>query len=183
MPSRTEVHRELARRRYESQVHGHENGRIEIWYTPEGEIDEPYELTLFSPKRGDWTVPMTSRASMDSNPEFQMYWTRIPDFGIKDYTVWPNEDGWIARMTFAGTALDGTPVTAHQVDIVATDERCRIVRMEWYSDQLQWFNVFSVASGKPVTEVQELFATTGGFKRLIEETIAGRDELRAQSAP
>ena len=176
MQNRTEVHRELARRRYESQVNGWKEGRIDIWYTPEGDIGEPYELTLFSPKRGDWKVQMTSRASMDSNPEFQMYWTGIPDFGIKDYTVWPNEEGWIARITFAGTALDGTSVTAHQVDIVTTDDKLRVTRLEWYSDQLQWFTVWSVASGKPVEEVQDLFRSTDGFKRLIADTLAGREK-------
>ena len=181
MQNRTEVHRELARRRYESQVNGYETGRVEMWYAPDGDIGEPYELTLFSPKRGDWKVQMADRYSNDSNPEFQMYWTGIPDFGIREYTVWPNEEGWIARMTFGGTALDGTPVTAHQVDIVTTDDKCRIARLEWYSDQLQWFGVWSVASGKPVDEVQELFTSTDGFKRLIAETLAGRDERRAQA--
>jgi hypothetical protein len=44
--------------------------------------------------------------------------------------------------------------------------------MEWYTDSPQWLRVFSVASGKPIEEVQEYFETTGGFARLIEETIA-----------
>jgi hypothetical protein len=91
--NRIAVHRETARRTYESQKHGYQVGYIDVWYTPDGEIDEPYELTLFSPKRGEWTVRMTSRDSMDPNPEFEMYWTRIPDLGIKEYDVFPHEDG------------------------------------------------------------------------------------------
>jgi hypothetical protein len=83
MVSPIAVHRETARRAYESQKHGYQVGHIDVWYTPDGEIDEPYELTLFSPKRG----------SMDPNPEFQIYWTRIPDLGIKEYDVFPHEDG------------------------------------------------------------------------------------------
>ncbi|MFC7886897.1 hypothetical protein ACFUVV_34165 [Streptomyces sp. NPDC057376] len=156
---------------------------IEVWYTPDGEIDEPYELTLFSPKRGEWTVPMTGRDSMDSNPEFQMYWTRIPDFGIKEYDVLAHEDGWIARQVFGGTAVDGTSVTAHQVDFVTTDERCRVVRLEWYTDPNQWLRVWSVASGKPLAEVSELFDTHDGFKRLIADTIAGRERREVPTEP
>jgi hypothetical protein len=167
--NRTEIHREMARNKYEAQAIGHELGRIDVWYTPEGPAKEPYELTLFSPKRGEWTV---AADTMDPTREFQMYWTRIPDFRIRDYEVFAHEDGWISKQEFGGTALDGTEVVAHQVDFVTTDEQCRIVRMEWYTDSPQWLEVFSVASGKPIEEVQEYFETTGGFARLIEETIA-----------
>ena len=117
--NRVETHREMARRKYEAQAVGHEVGHIDVWYTPEGPAREPYELTLFSPKRGEWKV---SADTMDPNREFQMYWTRIPDFGIKDYEVWPVETGWIARLAYKGTARDGEEIVAHQVDIVTTDD-------------------------------------------------------------
>src|SRR5437868_4533687 len=171
--NRVEMHREMARKKYEAQKVGYQVGHIDIWYTPDGPAREPYELSLVSPKRGDWTV---SADTMDPNREFQMYWTRIPDFGIKDYEVFAHEDGWIAKQVFGGTAIDGTEVTAHQVDFATTDDQCRIVRLEWYIDSPQWLRVFSVASGKPIEEVEKYFETTGGFARLIDETIASRPE-------
>jgi hypothetical protein len=161
---------------YESQVVGYKDGRIAIHggWTPDGEIHEPYDLTLFSPKRGDWTVRMTRPDSMNPNGEFQMYWTRIPDFGIREYDVFPREDGWIAKLVYKGTAFDGTSVTAHQVDFAYTDQQSRVVRMEWYTDQLQWFNVWSAASGKSVDEVRRKVESLDGWSQLIAETIAGR---------
>jgi hypothetical protein len=119
-------------------------------------------------------VTVTGPETMDGNPEFQMYWTGIPDFHIDHYEDFPHEDGWICRMVYKGTAKDGTTVVAHQVDFATVDDRGRVVRMEWYSDPNQWLRVWQAASGKSIEEVDALFATTDGFKQLIEETIAGR---------
>jgi hypothetical protein len=177
------MHREMARRMYESQVVAHRVGRLEphgAW-TYSGKVDEPYDLTLFSPKRGDWIKRMTSETSMNPDPEFQMYWTGMPDFGIKHYEVFPHEDGWICRMVYKGTTRDGTEVVAHQVDIATTDDKNRVVRMEWYTDPNQWLRVWQAASGKPMAEVSQLFDSLDGFQRLIDDTIASR-EARSASA-
>jgi hypothetical protein len=165
----------MARRKYEAQKVGSETGHIEPWYSPDGVIDEPWELTLFSARRGDWTVSVDS---MNPDPEFQMYWTRIPDFGIKEYEVYPHEQGWVAKQVFRGTAIDGTPVVGHQIDFVTTDDQCRIVRIEWYVDSAEWERIWSVASGKPIEEVHALVTTLGGFQRLIDGTSDGRDRGR-----
>jgi hypothetical protein len=117
---------------------------------------------------------MGGEDGMDPNPEFQMYWTGMPDFRIKEYEVFPHEQGWIAKMVYGGTAHDGTEVSAHQADFVTTDDQYRIVRMEWYTDPNQWLRVWSVASGKPIEEVSRLFDTHAGFEQLIADTIASR---------
>jgi hypothetical protein len=180
MADRIETHREMARRMYESQVDGYKVGHIERHggWTADGKVHEPYELTLFSPKRGDWTVTVTPEKP-DPNPEFQMYWTGMPDFGIRNYEVFPHEDGWVCRMVYKGTTRDGTEVVAHQVDFATVDEQGRVVRMEWYTDPNQWLRVWSAASGKSIEEVSALFDTLNGFQRLIDETIAGRDARAA----
>jgi hypothetical protein len=172
---RLELHRDMARRMYEPQVTGHELGNVDAsnaCWTADGEIHEPYELTLFSPKRGDWTVTMTSPESMDPDAEFQMYWKGIPDYGIKKYDVWPLEDGWIARLVYGGTARDGEAVIAHQVDIVTTDDQERVVRLEWYVDQEQWLRVWAKASGKTVEEVRAMVETLDGWERFLAEVNA-----------
>jgi hypothetical protein len=171
---RVELHRDMARRMYEPQVNGYEVGNVDAsnaGWTADGEIREPYELTLFSPKRGDWTVTLSS-PGMDSNPEFRMYWKGIPDYGIEKYDVWPLEEGWIARLVYAGTARDGEHVVAHEVDIVTTDEQERVVRLEWYVDQEQWLQVWAKASGKTVDEVRAMVVTLDGWQQFLAEANA-----------
>jgi hypothetical protein len=172
---RIELHRDMARRMYEPQVTGYERGNVDgsnASWTADGSIDEPYELTLFSPKRGDWTVTIASPDTMDGNAEFRMYWKGIPDFGIKKYDVWPLEDGWIARLIYGGTARDGERIVAHQVDIVTTDDQDRVVRLEWYVDQEQWLQVWAKASSKTVDEVRTMVATLNGWDRFLAEVNA-----------
>jgi hypothetical protein len=177
MTDRTERHRRMAEIMYSTQVTGHKVGHVDMpgaWNCYGKDKHEPYELTLFSPKRGDWTVTVTGLESMDGNPEWQMYWTGIPDFRISHYEVFPHEDGWICRMVFEGTSRAGEKIVAHQVDFATVDEQGRVARMEWYTDPNQWLRVWNVASGKPLEEVDALFATTDGFRQLIDETIASR---------
>src|ERR1700712_2095797 len=121
---RLELHCQMARRMYEPQIDAYKIGWVENkGWTSDGEIHEPFELTLFSPKRGDWTVQLTDGTSMDPNAEFGMYWHGIPDFGIRWYEVFPHEHGWIARIRYEGTAKDGSLVVAHQVDFATVDDK------------------------------------------------------------
>jgi hypothetical protein len=182
MRDRVETHREMAKRMYESQVDAFKVGHVEnnCW-TADAEIHEPFELTLFSPKRGDWTVQITGPDSMDPNAEFGMYWNGIPDFGIKWYEVFPHENGWICRMRYEGTAKDGTLVVAHQVDFATVDEKGRVVRLEWYVDQPQWNQVWAKASGKTVEEVAAKVATLGGWDDFLAEVNADREAREASA--
>jgi hypothetical protein len=185
MHDRIQLHREMATRMYEAQVVGYQHGRIEIHggWTADGQVHEPYEMTLFSPKRGDWTIRMTRPDTMNPNAEFQMYWFGIPDFGIKWYEIFPHEDGWICRMRFEGTATDGELVVAHQVDFATVDDQGRVVRMEWYVDQPQWNKVWSKASGKTVEEVAAKVATLGGWDSFLAEINAAKRAREAAESP
>ncbi|MFC7886323.1 hypothetical protein ACFUVV_31220 [Streptomyces sp. NPDC057376] len=167
---------EMARRMYETQVRAH---RTHSLVQPgilsyDDDFSEPWDLVLFSPKRGDWTVRITGPESFDGEPEFRMYWTGMPDFAITSYEVFPHEDGWVCRMVYTGHTRDGEEIVAHQVDFATIDDKGRLVRMEWYTDPNQWLRVWSAATGKTVAEVDEYFATTDGFARMIQETIASR---------
>ena len=97
-----------------------------------------------------------------------MYWNRIPDFRIVEYQVWPNEQGWIARLIFAGTANDGTPVRAHQVDIVTVDDTGKVARIEYHCDAGEWIDqVWSKASGLSAAQVRQVLAQPHGWNSLI----------------
>ncbi len=173
--SRLDVHREMARCMYEPQMTAYKTGtnvRLGGAWSAGGEIHEPWTLTTFGPMAGEGTATLNGAPeSMDCSPEFQMYWTGIPDFRITDYKVWPTEEGWIARITYGGTARDGTPVLAHQADFVTVDDTGRVVRVEWFVDTNQWQQrVWSKASGKSVDELREMLSKPGGFQKLIEYT-------------
>jgi hypothetical protein len=165
---------EMARRMYDVQVTGHltqsldQRGVLSF----DDDFAEPWDLVLFSPKRGDWTVRITGPESFDGEPEFRMYWTGMPDFAVTRYEVFPHEAGWVCRMVYTGHTRSGEEVVAHQVDFATVDEQGRLVRMEWYTDPNQWLRVWSAATGRSVAEVDRYFATTDGFARMIEETIA-----------
>jgi hypothetical protein len=117
-------------------------------------------------------VPMSGPDSMDPNAEFRMYWKGIPDYGIKDYEVWPVETGWIARLAYKGTARDGEEIVAHHVDIVTTDNQGRVVRLEWYVDQEQWLRVWAKASGMSVEELRAKVTTLDGCQQFLVEVNA-----------
>jgi hypothetical protein len=180
MQEKIELHLRMAERMYDSQVEAYKAGHVEnnCW-TADGKIHEPFELTLFSPKRGDWTVRVTGPESMDPNAEFNLYWFGIPDFGIVWYEVTPREDGWICRMRYEGTATDGEHVVAHQVDFATVDDKGRVVRLEWYVDQPQWNAVWAKASGRTVEEVAAKVATLGGWDAFLAEVNA---EKKAREA-
>jgi hypothetical protein len=63
-------------------------------------------------------------------------------------------------------------ITAHQVDIVTTDDQDRVIRLEWYVDQEQWLTVWAKASGKSVDEVRTMVQTLDGWDRFLAEVNA-----------
>jgi len=69
--------------------------------------------------------------------ELQIYWARIPDFGI-DARIFPGEDGWAQVLYWSGTADNGELKEAQEIDVFKTDENFNIVRKEIYSDLGQW---------------------------------------------
>jgi hypothetical protein len=169
---RVAVHRETARRKYDAMRVGHEIGYVKAWYTPDGEIHEPFNVTMFAPTSGEHTVAVDS---IDPNSEFQMFWKRIPDFGIKEYEVFPHEAGWVAKQVYRGTALDGSEVVAYQAEFVWTDDQCRVVRVERYKDMSEWHRVWAVATGRSVSDVEASFTHPDGAQQLMEDVTAPED--------
>ena len=173
-----EIRRQMARCMYEPQKTAYQQGLVRLpgAWSADGQIHEPWMLTTFGPLAGETRHTINGADdSMDGTREFQMYWTGIPDFRITEFKVWPTQEGWIARIIYSGTTRDGTPVLAHQVDIVTVDEKHRVVRIEWFCDTNQWTQqVWSRASGKSVEELREMLSKPGGFQALIEYTLSQR---------
>jgi hypothetical protein len=175
--SRTARHEEMARRMYEPQMTPHwpleGPGSMDGSTSANPDDQEPWEMRTWGPLNGELTVSMPRPPKKEHSGEFLMYWSRIPDFRILEYRVWPNEDGWIARIEYGGTARDGTSVLAHQVDIVTVDERGRLVRLEWHCDSNEWINqVWTASSDLPADNVRELLAKPDGFQLLIDHALA-----------
>jgi hypothetical protein len=167
--TRVELHRRMAQRKYDQQM-------IPRWrigepgiLTADGQPRGPWRVTTWGPLNGESGFTTTGAAPMEYTGEFLMYWSRIPDFRITEYKVWPTEQGWIARIIFGGTAKDGTPVRAHQVDVVTVDESGKVVRIEYHCDAGEWINqVWMKASGLPAQKVREVLAQPKGWDRLID---------------
>lgn len=175
---RAEIYREMARCTYEPQMTAYRNKAAGISlpgaWSAGGKLHDPWTITFFGPMAGEFTATIDgSPDSMSCTNEYRMYWTGFPDFRITDYKVWPIEDGWIARITFKGTAPDGTTAEVHQADIATVDEEGRLVRVEWFVDTNQWQQrVWSKASGLSMEELREMLSQKGGFQKLIEHTLS-----------
>lgn len=171
------IYREMARCTYEPQMTAYKEKqpiRLPGAWSAGGKIHEPWTITFFGPMAGEFTATLDGSAdNMDCTPEYRMYWTGFPDFRIADYTVWTKEDGYVARITFTGTARDGTTVEVHQCDIATVDEEGRLKRVEWFVDTNQWQQrVWSKASGLSMDELREMLAQKGGFQKLIDYTLS-----------
>jgi hypothetical protein len=167
--ARLQANLELAQRKYDQQM-------IPRWplggrgvHTYDGKGRAAWRISTWGPMNGESGHMVTGAPATAYTGEFLMYWSRIPDFRIVDYTVWPTEEGWIARLVFGGTAKDGTEVRAHQVDIVTVDETGKIARIEWHCDAGEWIrNVWSKASGLTEPQVRDVLAKPQGWDRLID---------------
>lgn len=172
------VYREMARCTYEPQMTAYKDKTAPInlpgAWSAGGKIHDPWTITFFGPMAGEFTATLTGAPDdMSCTKEYRMYWTGFPDFRLTDYKVWPIEDGWIARITFKGTAPDGTTAEVHQADIATVDEEGRLVRMEWFVDTNQWQQrVWSKASGLSMEELRVVLAQKGGFQKLIDHTLS-----------
>jgi hypothetical protein len=102
-----------------------------------------------------------------------MYWAGFPDFRLTEYQLYLKEDGWIARITFGGTAPDGQVATVHQADFATVSEDGRLVRMEWFVDTYQWQQqVLTKVSGLSIPEIREIVHQPSGYNKLIDYVLA-----------
>ena len=90
--------------------------------------------------------------------ELQMYWRRIPNFGVHEARIFTSEEGWVQVLYWSGTADDGTYLAAQEVDVITTDADFDIVRLEIHSDKAQWINIVTFLHGgkTPTASYDEL---------------------------
>lgn len=163
------THMEMARRLYEPQTTPRWSLPRPGYYTADGEARPEWRVTTWGPVNRESSHMAKGGPVTDHTDEFRMYWSRIPDFRITEYQVWPTETGWIARILYGGTTADGTPVLAHQADFVTVDESGKVVRIEWYCDAGEWIEqVWTRASGLNEQQVRTTLAKPDGFRRLID---------------
>ena len=139
MTARTERHRRMAETylaEHQAMTKAHIEGRTPV--LPTAIQSGPIEFYI--PQRGDSIMESGAHFADNGLPlrELQLYWRRIPDFGIKRYEIFVSETGWAQALYWGGTGEDGTIFNAEEVDIVKTDETFRVTRLEIYSDAKQW---------------------------------------------
>jgi hypothetical protein len=167
---RVAQHAEMARRMYEPQMTPRwPLGQLGSALTADGKPRAPWTITTWGPLSRESHFVTSAAAPTEHTGEFQMYWSRMPDFRITKYTVWPTEQGWIARIIYEGTNKEGKAALAHQVDIVSVDDTGKVTRIEWHCDAGEWIDqVWSKASGMPAAKVREVLAQPNGWNHLID---------------
>jgi hypothetical protein len=164
-----QMHLEMARRMYEPQKTPHWKLPVLSAMTADGKPRTPWKQETFGPLSGESSHIEKGEISTDYTDEFRMYWSRIPDFHIAEYKVWPTKEGWIARIIYEGTTKDGTHVRAHQADIATVDETGKVVRFEWHCSEGEWIRqVWTRASGLTELQVRDVLSKPKGWDRLID---------------
>ena len=143
MSSRTDRHREIAERgirEHQALTTAHVEGGTPTVTAP---VPSGKPTVFFTPQLGEHVVEegMAFGATETSLRELQMYWKRIPDFGVKDTKVFPSETGWAQVLYWSGTGDDGTVIDAQEVDVITTDDEFDVTRFEIYSDAKQWRDI------------------------------------------
>ena len=117
--------------------------------TPVSPERDSGRIVYFTPQSGERVVEGDSIFGKGGAlHELQMYWRRIPDFGIKQFEIFPTETGWAQTLHWSGTTADGEFVHAEEADVYKTDESFNIVRVEYYCDSKQWFKLAALAAGE-----------------------------------
>jgi hypothetical protein len=161
MTSRTELHRataEAALRAHQALTEAHVAG-----HEPEAEPipDDAPSFTIYTPQLGEQQMQGTPMSGDErSLKELQMYWKRIPDFGVKRYEIFPSETGWAQILYWSGTGEDGVRYEAEESDIVRTDDDGNIARFEIYSDAGQCMRLVAYANDRTVEEMEARRAST-----------------------
>ena len=143
MSSRTDRHREMAEaglREHQALTTAHVEGRTPtvVQHDPSGK-----PAAFFTPQLGESVIEngFAFGGTESALKELQLYWRRIPDFGVKDAKVFPSETGWAQVLYWGGTADDGRVISAQEVDVVTTDDDYDVTRFEIYSDAKQWRDI------------------------------------------
>ena len=163
MGIRTERHRVIAEehiRAHQAMTEAHIAGRAPV---SRRSLIKP-GVRVFMPQTGERIVQNSIYGEQDpvdgALKELRMFWARIPDFGIKEFAVFPAESGWVQVLKWSGTGEDGTFWAAQEASAYETDAVFEVTRIEIYSDTAQWMAVAAYASGSdPATfGVEDYFA-------------------------
>jgi hypothetical protein len=133
----------------------------------EGDEVEHREMACFEPERfeaGSEDRP-ACRGSEMSLRELQMYWKRIPDFGVTEYEIFTSEKGWTQILCWRGTGEDGAEYRGDEVDVVYTDDEFSVARVEIYSDAKQWSAIVAYANDKTIEELKD----SPGYAELLAD--------------
>ncbi len=146
MSSRTDRHRELAERgvrAHQGLTEAHVAGQQP---TVQAASATGKATVLYTPQLGEHVIAdgFSFGATEGGLRELQMFWQKFPDFGVKEAKVFASESGWAQVLYWAGTAEDGSPVSAQEVDVVTTDDDFDVVRYEIYSESTQWQKLMAV---------------------------------------
>lgn len=168
MTSRSERHRQMAEKyliEHQAMTLAHIEGRQPTLPT----AIQTGPVTFYIPQRGESIMEGGAHFADNALPlrELELYWKRIPDFGIKRYDIFTSDSGWSQVLYWGGTGEDGTVFNAEEVDIMKTDENFRVTRFEIYSDAKQWRQLVAyVHHADPETWIDgnynELIGATGG---------------------
>ena len=139
MASRIERHYRMAEKyllEHQAMTRAHIEGREPVLPT----VMQTGPVAFYIPQRGESILESGGHFADNALPlrELQLYWQRIPDFGIQRYDIFASETGWAQVLYWGGTGEDGTVFNAEEVDIMKTDENSRVTRFEIYSDAKQW---------------------------------------------
>lgn len=144
-------HRDMAEtrlREHQAMTEAHVSGRTPVCPTAFTYVPG---AKFFSPAFGEsLTLVPTDGKEHVSLLELRMYWQRLPDFGIKRFEVYPDENGWAQVLYWGGTTADGTLFEAQEAGVYKTDADFRVVRVENIHDWEQWRKLAAFACDQPI---------------------------------
>ena len=164
MPGRIERHRAMAQERihaHQAMTQANVEGR-----TPVSMAFDRGTVTYFTPQSGERVSQDGYILGKDGQlRELMMYWDYIPDFGIKEFEVFPSEAGWAQVLYWGGTTVDGRQVSGQEADIIRTDSDLNVVRVEYYCDTRQWMELAALAQRQdPATfDIKKYYEVLGHY--------------------
>jgi hypothetical protein len=146
---RVDLHRRLARAKWETYATGPEVGHISYgdeWiYAPGMVMMHPHfnngEDSRMSEMLTDEMAPYLAKIDPEDRLtcEMRMYWKKMPDFRIvTPFNCRAEEWGFAMRDDYSGTTHDGRVVTVHEWDYIWTNDDGHITRWEWFQDSADW---------------------------------------------
>jgi len=157
---RLELHRRLARAKWEAYANAPDTGRVSYgdeWvYTPDAVIMCP-RFNNGAPQRfadvaNDEIIALLADISDGDTltPEMRMWWKYMPDFRlVTPFNCAPADWGFAVQDTYAGTTSDGRVFSLHEWDYIWTDENGHITRWDWFVDSSEWNPCLELTGLKP----------------------------------